>query len=106
MTSTDYKQMKLDYINVLFFCGIVDDMKLEQYQENNFISIITKEYYNHKSIFTKHETIYKAFIIKRNDIKHIYDISTKEKYLKITNNLCKHIENRTSNIRKYLVMKW
>lgn len=98
MTSINYKMMRISFTSALFFGGIHDELKMEQYAENNFISLIHKEWIGDFVLL-------KPYIFIRDDIKNVYNTTFNENKLGIASDLC-DIQFRNSEIQKHIIFKW
>ncbi len=98
MVTPNYKLMRLNFAHIIFVGGIVDEFKMEQYAENNFLSMINKTWIG-DFILTDIK------IFKRADIKNVYDSTFYDNKIGVTSNLT-DIRYRNSEISTHIMFKW
>ena len=98
MMTPNYEQMRLNFSHILLAGGIVDEIKMEQYAENNFLSMINKEWIGN---FVLND----IRIFKRDDVKYVYNESFTSNRMNITSDL-RDIRVRNTKIQEHIIFKW
>lgn len=98
MRIPNYEQMRLNFSHILLVGGIVDEIKMEQYAENNFLSMINKEWIGN---FVLND----IRIFKRDDVKYVYNESFAGNRMNIASDL-RDIRVRNSEIQEHITFKW